>query len=122
MLPSPEAAAKLESAQNLWFGSVRPGGRPHLAPVWFVWHDQKIYISTDPRSVKIRNLRSNPQVVVALEDGNHPVICEGEARILPEPYPESLLAAFHAKYEWDVRADPQYNQVVEITPRKWLAW
>jgi|WetSurMetagenome_2_1015567.scaffolds.fasta_scaffold245445_2 F420H(2)-dependent biliverdin reductase len=113
---------KLESAKVLWFTSVRPNGRPHLAPVWYVWLDEKIYIGTDPGSVKIRNLRANPNVVLALEDGTHPVICEGEARILPKPLPETLKSAFFQKYEWDLDADPQFNMVVETTPRKWLSW
>jgi PPOX class probable F420-dependent enzyme len=117
-----EAIAKLETAQNLWFGSVRPDGRPHLTPVWFVWHKDKIYLSTDPKSVKIDNIRLNPQVVAALEDGTHPVICEGTAAILSTPYPEALLAEFFRKYEWDVPADKQYHMVVEITPSKWLTW
>jgi PPOX class probable F420-dependent enzyme len=122
MTLSPDTIAKLETSQNLWFGSVRADGRPHLAPVWYVWHDGKIYISTDPQSVKVGNLRSNPQVVVALEDGNHPVICEGTAAILSTPYPKALLAVFLRKYEWDVPADKQYHMVVEVTPRKWLIW
>ncbi len=122
MHPSPEAFAKLESQQNLWFCSVRPDGRPHLAPVWFIWHEGKVYISTDPKSVKIGNIQKNPQVAVALEDGNHPVICEGTAQILSSPYPEPLLAAFYSKYEWDIPADQQYHMVVEVTPQKWLVW
>lgn len=117
-----EMIARLEKQQNIWFSSVRPDGRPHLAPVWFVWHEGKIYIGTDPRSVKIRNIRGNARVALALEDGEHPVICEGSARLLEKPYPEPLLAIFFQKYEWDVTADEQYNTVVEITPEKWLAW
>ncbi len=42
--------------------------------------------------------------------------------MLEKPYPESLLAVFSQKYEWDVTTDAQYNTVVEITPEKWLAW
>ncbi len=60
--PNEEVIAKLESQQNIWFSSMRPDGRPHLAPVWFVWHAGKIYIGTDPKSVKSRNIRRNPRV------------------------------------------------------------
>ncbi len=117
-----EMITKLESQQVIWFSSVRPDGRPHLAPVWFVWHEDKIYIGTDPKSVKIRNIRSNARVALALEDGEHPVICEGTARRLENPWPDSLLSAFFKKYEWDLNKEEQYNAVVEITPEKWLAW
>lgn len=120
--PSAEVETRLRSEQNIWFGSVRPDGRPHLAPVWFVYHEGKLYIGTDPRSVKARNIEQNPNAVLALEGGEHPVICEGTARMLPHPYPPDLKAAFFQKYEWDLDKEVQFEQVVEITPAKWLAW
>jgi len=120
--PSTDAIHRLETQANIWFGSVRPDGRPHLAPVWFVWHSGRIYIGTDPKSVKIGNIRNNPRVVLALEDGIHPLICEGTARSLPGALPDDLLAAFQRKYDWDLNSEQQYNQVVEVTPLKWLSW
>ncbi|HVN53551.1 MAG TPA: pyridoxamine 5'-phosphate oxidase family protein [Anaerolineaceae bacterium] len=121
--PAPEQALhRLEHEQNIWFGSVRPDGRPHLAPVWFVWHAGKIYIGADPKSVKSRNIQRNPRVTLALEEGTHPLICEGVARVVDPPWEEDLLAAFFQKYEWNLNKEVQYNQVIEVTPRKWLNW
>lgn len=117
---SQEVLQKLESARNVWFSSVRPDGRPHLTPVWFVWHAEKFYVGIDPQSVKSRNIRHNPRVALALEDGTNPVICEGIARLVELPLSEPLLRAFFEKYEWDLLKEEQYNQVVEITPQKWL--
>ncbi len=117
-----EMIERLESQQNIWFGSVRPDGRPHLAPIWFVWHNNKIYISTDPKSVKSHNVRKNSRVTLALEDGTHPVICEGTARPVEQPWPEDLLAAFYKKYEWDLLKEAQYTDVIEVSPEKWLSW
>ncbi len=119
---SPEIEQRLSAAQNIWVASVRPDGRPHLAPVWFVWTAGKLYISIEPESVKGRNMAQNTNVVLALEDGLHPVICEGQALLLPKPYPAEVLQAFLLKYEWDITQESQYNQIVEVNPRKWLAW
>ncbi len=119
---SPEMESKLVSQRNLWFSSVRADGRPHLVPVWFVWHAGKIYIGTDPHSIKVKNICANPQVAVALEDGVKPVICEGAARPVERPWPEDLLGAFFQKYEWDLKTEAQYNYIVEITPERWLGW
>jgi F420H(2)-dependent biliverdin reductase len=116
------ALARLQDQKNIWIASVRPDGRPHLAPVWFVWWEGRFYLGTDPKSIKARNLRQNGQVVLALEDGTHPLICEGQARLLAGPLPEPLKAVFMDKYEWDVESDAQYHLVVEITPQKWLSW
>jgi hypothetical protein len=120
--PPADKIDPLTRQTNLWFGCVRRDGRPHLTPVWFVWHRDKIYIGIDPDSVKSRSLRQNPHVVAALEDGTHPLICEGEARLLTSPYSDDLLAAFFSKYEWDITTEKQFHQVVEVIPRKWLSW
>jgi general stress protein 26 len=117
-----EARQKLKTQQVIWFGSVRPDGRPHLAPVWYVWFEEKIYLGTDPKSVKADNIRTNPKVVVALQDGEHPVICEGLASILTPPIRADILAAFYEKYEWKIENDERYNLLVSIEPRKWLIW
>jgi PPOX class probable F420-dependent enzyme len=117
---SPEILARLESQQNIWFGSVRPDGRPHLTPVWFVWHQEKFYFGIDPKSVKSRNIRRNPRVVLALEDGTNPVIIEGVASLAELPLPESLVAAFYKKYEWKLQTEEQFNQWIEVAPTKWV--
>jgi F420H(2)-dependent biliverdin reductase len=120
--PNVEMLRKLREAKNIWFASVRPDGRPHLTPVWFVLVREKLFISIDPNSVKNRNLASNAYVALALEEGIHPVICEGRAEVLGTDIPVEVLARFQEKYEWDVPADAQYNQVIEVTPVKWMAW
>ena len=119
---TPEAIEKLEKQQTIWFGSVRPDGKPHLTPVWYVWYAGKLYIGIDPNSVKSRNLQQNPSVVLALEDGSHPLICEGKAAFVLPPLAEGLAAAFLSKHEWDLTKEAQFNQVVEVTPVKWLSW
>jgi F420H(2)-dependent biliverdin reductase len=121
-LLSPELEAKLANEQIIWFSSVRTDGRPHLAPIWFVFHAGRFYIGTDPKSVKSANIRSNPRVALALENGTNPVICEGQARPVALPWPDDLLAAFYQKYEWDLNKEDRYNDVIEITPEKWLTW
>ena len=122
VLPPAEKTSLLVKKANIWFVSVRPDGRPHMTPIWFVYHDDKLFIGIDPDSVKSRNLKENPHVVMALEDGSHPLICEGTARIISSPLPKILLSAFKAKYDWDLTTEAQYDQVVEITPQKWLSW
>jgi len=122
MLPTDEAIGKLETAQNIWIATIRPDGRPHLAPVWFVYYQGRIYISTEGDSVKARNLKGNPNVAVCLEDGTHPVICEGTAAAIPSPAPEPLSEVFINKYEWNLNTENQYSQLIEITPARWLVW
>ncbi len=119
---SADTEKKLASAANIWLASVRPDGRPHLAPVWFAWSGGKLYACIQAGSVKARNLEQNPRIVLALEDGASPVICEGTAAVVPPPWPSPVVAIFKAKYDWDITTDAEYDQLLEVTPAKWLNW
>lgn len=119
---SPEALQRLETERNLWVASARPDGRPHLVPVWFAYQAERFHFCIQPESVKARNLRRNPRVVLALEGGSSPVICEGSAALLPSPPSQPILDLFQHKYEWDLRTESVYTLLVEVTPEKWLVW
>lgn len=119
---SQEVKGKLETGKNIWLASVRSDGRPHLVPVWFVWLGDKVFLSIDPTSVKARNISGNANVALALEDGSSPVICEGEAHLLSPPLPEEVTQRFFSKYGWEILKEKQYNQLVEVRPKKLLFW
>ena len=116
------AEERMSREQNIWIASVRPDGRPHLVPVWFTWVENKIYLCTEPGSVKARNLTSNNLVALALEGGTHPVICEGSVQFIQKPWPSAVVEGFRAKYDWDITAETQYTALVEVTPARWLQW
>jgi PPOX class probable F420-dependent enzyme len=117
MTLDPQVEQRLQTEQNLWLATVRPDGSPHLVPIWFVWVAAKIYLCTGADSVKVRNLIRNPDVSIALEDGNHPIVIEGRA--LPIKQAEAaVVAAFQRKYEWDITSDDTYTQVIEIEPKR----
>ncbi len=120
--PPAGAEARLSVARNLWVATVRPDGRPHLVPVWFVYEASTLYFYIQPESVKARNLRQNRRLVVALEDGTHPLICEAEAALRDGRPQDPIAQAFLRKYEWDLGTEEVYTLLVEATPKKWLAW
>lgn len=104
---------RLDKARNLWLATVRPDGRPHLVPVWFVVDDGRWYFCTSPGSVKARNLQANPRVALALEDGDNPCVVEGVARQVRPA--DRVVRRFKAKFDWDITADAEYGAVFEIT-------
>lgn len=116
------ALQRLETEKNIWVATARPDGRPHLTPVWFAWHDGNLYICIPEKSVKARNFTHNPRVALSLEDGLHPVICEGTARPIPKPGPDAVREIYKTKYAWDYASDGEYGLLVEIRPEKWLGW
>lgn len=119
---SPETHQRLDTEANIWISTTRPDGRPHLTPVWFAWHQGKLYACIQTASVKARNLSQNEAVAFALENGTHPVIGEGTARAAPEPWSQAVIDIFQRKYNWDVTTDHEYDYLLEITPAKWLTW
>lgn len=118
--PSATTLARLETEQIIWLASVRPTGRPHLVPLWFVWAGGSIYLCVAGISVKVRNLAANPAVALALESGSAPVVVEGRATVLSQPWPEEVVLGFQHKYNWTITTDTEYDTLIAITPQRWL--
>lgn len=112
---------KLAAAEACWFGTVRPDGRPHLAPIWHACHAGKIFVVSQPDAVRARNIAQNPAVTISLPDPMNALIVEGAARAAPEAE-AALHPLFQAKYNWDIRADTSYRLIIGVTPRKIMAW
>jgi hypothetical protein len=115
------ATARLYREHIIWLATTRPEGRPHLVPIWHVWHQGKIYISTGGDSVKMRNIRHQPHVALSLPDAMDVVLVEGIARPAPELNDE-LAPHFIQKFDWDFREDSEYGGLVQVTPAKILTW
>jgi hypothetical protein len=113
--------AHIAAAEYCWVASVRPDGRVHLAPIWHVWHEGQVFVVTQSKSVRARNIAHNPSVSVALPDPLNAVIMEGEARFSPGAQAE-LQPLFLAKYNWDIVTDHEYDAIIAVTPYKIMAW
>src|SRR3712207_420428 len=95
------AERRLRSEPIIWMSTVRPNGRPHLIPVWFLWDGATILIFSQPENQKIRNLRASPHIVVALEaadEGEDIVILEGTAELLAPGTVDVTLPEYATKY------------------------
>ena len=125
---------RLRSDLIVWIGTVRPDGRPHLVPVWFVWDGKEVVIFSEPSSQKVRNLRGNPRVMLALDDtkgGEDVITIEGEAELLPTG--SDVMMTYHAyaeKYSEELRGmnttvealAKQFSQGIRVTPRRFLGY
>jgi general stress protein 26 len=110
MLPWSWARERLESCRNYFVASTLPDGRPHLMPVWAVWHiDNRLYFSTAITSRKARNLLAKPACTVAIEGASEALILEGEAETVKSATVlKPVWAAYKKKYDWGMDGEPMF--------------
>jgi PPOX class probable F420-dependent enzyme len=115
----------------VWLSTVRPDGLPHLVPTWFLWDGEAMLVFSKPDAVKVRNLRTNPRLMVALgrpEEDFSVGLMEAEAGL--EPGAAEIPDAFFTKYAAQLadggldRAGFRgtYTQAIRIVPTRFLSW
>lgn len=58
----------LDEPRNAIVAGVRLDGRPSMTPNWFLWRDDRFYISTTRDRVKYRLFSRDPRVQLAIDD------------------------------------------------------
>src|SRR5437588_2516583 len=99
LLPWAWAQQQLRSSHHFWLATRWPDGRPHVMPVWAVWHERRLLFSSGKQSRKALNLANDPRCVLTTEDSQNPVVVEGVAELITKPADLStFLAEVNAKY------------------------
>ena len=86
----------LANARVIWLSTTRPDGRPHVVPTWFDWDGEHITVFTRPHAQKVRNVRHEPRVMVAIgcADLTFEVeLLEAEAEVVDAPEAEAQVEA-----------------------------
>ncbi len=110
LLPWAWAEKRLGKSWNYWLATARADGRPHVMPVWGLWHAGAFWFSTGEKTVKARNLAANPNCVVCTERAAEAVVLEGSAEWLPPSAAlEPLWAAYRKKYDWQMEGTGFYR-------------
>ncbi len=76
----------LKEANVAVLASAGRGGRAHAAPIWYLYDDGELIISTGRGSQKHRNVEANPEITVVADRRSLPyyaVMAQGAARIGP---------------------------------------
>jgi len=133
LAPAARIDRLLRSEPVVWMSTVRPDGSPHLIPIWFSWDGEAIIIASKPNAQKVRNVRANPVVMLALgqPDEDFDVgLLEGRAELLDVPAADVLPASHLTKYRAPMAAiglTPDeflatYTQIIRIVPTRYLPW
>ncbi len=123
VLPWSDVVGWVAKARNYWVGTTRADGRPHAMPVWGLWMDGTVWFSTDPTSVKGKNLLARPDVVIHLESGDEVCIFEGRAaRVTDQAVLDRFDDAYEKKYDVRVSSMGEAAGVFVLEPATALAW
>jgi hypothetical protein len=123
VLSWPTVEGWLVEARNYWVCTRRADGRPHAIPVWGLWTEGALWFSTDPASLKARNIARAPETVVHLESGDDVCVLDGSARaVLAADLPTGFLDRYDAKYQFRLDlSNPNFGLFV-FDPRVALTW
>ena len=123
----------LKEQKILRLTTISPDGTPHIVPVWYMY-TTKIYIGTNTKTIKVRNLQKNKKIAFCVDTGIHApdiygVMGQGQARlILDKEEVRKIATKILAKYSKSVTnkaAQELLNDtdcIIEISPDKIIKW
>ncbi len=83
-LSQDELVRFLDEAHVAHLVTLRLNGKPHVAPVWYVWDGSRAVVMAGQDAIKVQNIRRNPAVslsIAAAQRPYHYVIIEGLATV-----------------------------------------
>jgi general stress protein 26 len=113
---------EMTGARNYWLSTSTNDGTPHVAPVWGIWLDDRLYFDGSGSTKWGRNLANDPRIAVHLPDPERVVVVEGIARMLgdndlTDDEWSTLDSTYRHKYSVDEGSPFRY-----VEPTKVLAW
>jgi len=134
-----EVAKFLESKLNTQIATIDEEGYPVIQPTWFHYDRQsgKIFVGTPKMSIKVQNMRRNPdKIYFAIDDENYPykgVKGRATARISEDiqhnlPLIEKIALKYLGTLDHPLAKMLTDNTrkgtevIIELTPRFFSAW
>jgi len=124
----------LRKQKILHLASVDKNGIPHIIPVWYLYSGKKIYIGTNMKTQKAKNVKSHKKISFCVDVGvNAPnifgVMGKGNAKLITNKKIVSTLAkrillryfkTLNKKSAKEILDDT--DCVIEITPKEYSVW
>ena len=124
----------LKTQKILRLSTIDKNNFPHITPVWYIFSGRKIYIGTDTKSQKIKNLEKNNHVSFCVDVGvNAPdiygIMSKGIANVIVEmPKTKTIAKKILLKY-FKTLENKSAKQllddtdcIIEIIPEKFSIW
>jgi len=124
----------LKSQKVLRLATIDKNKTPHIAPVWYLYSEKKIYIGTNTKTQKAKNVKTNKRVSFCVDVGvNAPniygVMGQGDANLILENDKVKTIAkkillryfkTLKSKSAKELLDDT--DCIIEIIPEKFSVW
>jgi PPOX class probable F420-dependent enzyme len=110
--------------------TVRANGTPQIVPMWFLYEDGMMYMSTRTYAAKVKHLQKNPRVAVVVDEmvaplKNKVVTLKGAVELQTTGVKEMTTKIYHKYVGIEGAATPAAQQsintprvILKITPKK----
>ena len=124
----------LKKQKILHLGTIDDNDVPHIVPVWYSYISKKIYVGTNTRTKKAKNLRKNKRVSFCVDTGVHSpeifgVMGNGTAKLILEQktvmkFAKKILLRYFKTLESKSAKEllDETDCIIEITPKKYSVW
>ena len=124
----------LKKQTILHLATVDKTGTPHIVPVWYMYSAKKIYIGTNTKTEKAKNIKTHKKVSFCVDVGvNSPsifgVMGQGTAKLIKDTDTVSRLAKkILLRYFKDLKNKSAQeilddtDCIIEIIPKKYAVW
>ncbi|MBV9601221.1 MAG: TIGR03618 family F420-dependent PPOX class oxidoreductase [Chloroflexi bacterium] len=129
--PSPERQAQfLRTMPNAVLATNSRRGGPQMTPNWYLWTGDAFHISTANWTAKVRNIRSDPNVSLCIDDpvsGDY-VAVYGQAVVIEGPAARAPTLELIRKYRAEPDVLPHWERInarndrviISVTPQRVL--
>ena len=113
------SAEFLSSQKVLRLATVDDRGVPHVVPVWYLYRDSMVYIGTNTRTAKAKNVRSTGWAAFCVDEGVRApirgVMGRGRATLITETgFVDKIARAILLRY-FDSMEEPSAQELLEET-------
>ena len=124
----------LKNQKILHLGTIDERNSPHIVPVWYLYRAKKIYVGTNTRTQKAKNIKLHKKVSFCVDVGvNAPnifgVMGKGTAKLLKERSKVNRIAKRILLRYFRTLANKSAKElledtdcIIEITPKEFSNW
>jgi hypothetical protein len=120
-----DTIARLEARDaDAWVATASPSGAPHMVPLSFAWHGERVLLATPASTLTVRNLEATRRARLGFGDSRDVVLMDAELELVAEAEsaPAGLADAYLRQAGWDPRASESGYSIVVLRPLRVIAW